>query len=156
MARKILLKTAAYFLGATALVVAGIPFGLYWMGLSNIEGRPEPRTHTGNVVADSELLKRNLGTHDPIVIDALNPWTFLGEAFYRMPDLRSEHGRSLRAVGIVVLNYNSSHLRDHRMIWWHLSEMSLTIWVTRHWTTDEIITAAADLARSRPNPSRHN
>jgi hypothetical protein len=58
--------------------------------------------------------------------------------------------------GQPLSNYNRSHLRDHRMIWGHLSEMSLTIWVTRHWTTDAIVTAAAALARSRPNPSFHN
>jgi hypothetical protein len=154
MARKFQPKGAAFFLGAVALLIAGVPLGLYWVGLSNIEGRAEPPTQTSNVVADSELLKRDLGTHDPIVIETANPWTLLGGMFFGRQDLRSEHGRSLRAVGIIVVNYNSIHLRDRRKLWWHLSEMSLTIWVTRHWATDEIITAAANLVRSRPNPVR--
>jgi hypothetical protein len=91
----------------------------------------------------------------PITIDALNPWTFFVDAFRVVPMFPSQRARSVRAVGIIVVNYNSNHLRNHRMIWWHLAEMSLTIWVTRHWTTDEIVTAAAALARSRPNPSTH-
>jgi hypothetical protein len=156
MARTFLLKTAAVLLGAAALLATGIPLGLYWLGLSNIEGRPEPPTQTSNVIADSALLQRDLRMQGPIVIDALNPWTFIVDTFHEAQRLPSEHARSVRAVGIIVVNYNSSHLRDRRMIWWHLSEMSLTIWVTRHWTTDEIITAAAALARSRPNPSVHN
>jgi hypothetical protein len=154
MARKPLLKASAFLLGAVALVAACIPLGLYFLGLANIEGRPTPPTQTNNVVADQELLKQNLGTRDPIVIEAANPWTFLCSMFFGKQDLRSEHGRSLRAVGIIAITYNSSHLRVHGKIWWHLSEMSLTIWVTRHWSTDEIITAAANLARSRPNRVR--
>jgi hypothetical protein len=35
------------------------------------------------------------------------------------------------------------------MIWWHLSGAALTIWVTRNWTTDQIVTAAAAIAGSR-------
>jgi hypothetical protein len=153
MARKLLFKAVTVLLGVTALVVAGIPICLYWLGLSNIEGRPEPPPQTSDLVADGELLQRDLGTRDPIVIEPLNPWTFLVSTVYQSPNLRSEHGRSLRAVGIIAMNYNSNHIRDHRMIWWHLSEISLTIWLTRHWTTDEIITAAAALARMHPNPS---
>jgi hypothetical protein len=151
MARSFLLKIAVVLLGAGALLAAGIPLGLYWLGLSNIEGRPEPPTQTSNVIADSALLQRDLRTQGPIVIDAQNPWTCFIDALHAAPRFPSDHARSLRAVGIIVVNYNGSHLRDHRTIWWHLSEMSLTIWVTRHWTTDEIVTAAAALARSRPN-----
>ena len=156
MARTFLLKIAVALMGATALLAAGMPLGLYWLGLSNIEGRPVPPSQTSNVIADDALLQRDLRTQGPIVIDALNPWTFIIDAFHDAPRFPSERARSMRAVGIVVGNYNSSHLKVHRMIWWHLSDMSLTIWVTRHWTKDEIVTAAAALARSRPNPSFRN
>jgi hypothetical protein len=91
-----------------------------------------------------------------IAVALLGPWTFVIDTFHGESGLLSEQPRSMRAVGIIVGNYNSGHLRDHRMIWWHLSEMSLTIWVTRHWTTDQIVTAAASLARSRPNPTFRN
>jgi hypothetical protein len=156
MARRFLLRIAVALLGVAALLAAGMPLGLYWLGLSNIEGRPEPPTQTSNVIADSALLQRDLRAQGPIVIDALNPWTFVIDTFHEESGLPSEQPRSMRAVGIIVGNYNSSHLRDHRMIWWHLSEMSLTIWVTRHWTSDQIVTAAASLARSRPNPTFRN
>jgi hypothetical protein len=156
MTRTLLLRTAAVILGVTTLLASSIPLGLYWLGLSNIEGRPERPTATSNVIADSALLQQDLRTQGPIVIVALNPWTFIFDTIHEAQTFSAEHARSLRAVGIIVVNYNSNHIRDHRMIWWHLSEMSLTIWVTRHWTTDEIITAAAALARSRPNPPTHN
>ena len=156
MARTFLPKIAVVLLGAVALLAAGIPLGLYWLGLSNIEGRPEPPTQTSHVIADNQVLQRELRMQGPIVIDALNPWLFIVDALREAPRIPSEHARSMRAVGIIVGNYNSSHLRNHRMIWWHVSDMSLTIWVTRHWTTDEIVTAAAALSRSRPYPDFHN
>ena len=37
-----------------------------------------------------------------------------------------------------------------KMSYWHLSGAALTIWVSRNWTTDQIVTAAAAIARSWP------
>jgi hypothetical protein len=78
----LLLRTAAVILGVTALLASGIPVGLYWLGLSNIEGRPERPTQTSNVVADSTLLQQDLGTQGPIVVVALNPWTFIFDTIH--------------------------------------------------------------------------
>jgi hypothetical protein len=113
MARTFLLKIAVALVGVAALLAAGIPLGLYWLGLSNIEGRPEPPTQTSNVIADSVLLQRDLRTQGPIVIGALNPRTFIIDAFHYAPGFPSQLARSMRAVGMVVGNYNSSHLGDH-------------------------------------------
>jgi hypothetical protein len=68
MSRTLLLRTAAVILGVTALLASCIPLGLYWLGLSNIEGRPEQPTQTSNVIADSALLQQDLRTQGPIVI----------------------------------------------------------------------------------------
>jgi hypothetical protein len=151
MIRKGLGKIVFALLGATTVLAAIAPLGLYWLGLSNIEGRPEPPSNVGNVAADSALLQEDLRMHDPIVVEVLNPWSFFLATFQF-----HEKARSNRAVGIIAGYYNSGHLKSHRMLWWSLSEASLMIWVTRHWTADEIVTAAAALARSRPNPSIQN
>jgi hypothetical protein len=141
-------KVAVVLLVATALLAAVVPLGLYWLGLSNIEGRPEPPRILSNVTADRALLQQDLRMREPIVVEVLNPWSFFWTSFQL-----DEKSRSDRAAGMVAGYYNSDHLKSHRMLWWHLSEASLMIWVTRHWTADEIITAAASLARAQPNPS---
>jgi hypothetical protein len=60
MTRILLLRAAAVILGGTALLASGIPLGLYWLGLSNVEGRPERPTQTSNVIADSAPLEIEL------------------------------------------------------------------------------------------------
>jgi hypothetical protein len=75
------------------------------------------------------------------------------EYLFAMGASDAEHERSMRAVALVAMRYNSAHHRNNRMIWWHLSEMSLTLWLTRNWTTDEIVTAAAAIPRSGPRQS---
>jgi hypothetical protein len=62
----------------------------------------------------------------------------------------------MRAVALVAMRYKRAHLRNHPMIAWHLSEMSLTLWLTRNWTTGEIVTAAATIPRSGPRQSLPN
>jgi hypothetical protein len=113
MTRSFLLKIAVVLLGAGALLAVGIPLGLYWLGLSNIEGRPEPPMQTSNVIADSAQLQRDLRTQKPVVIDAPNPWTFFVGAIQVDPKFSSEHARSLRAVGMIVNHYNSA--RGHEI-----------------------------------------
>jgi len=113
-------------------------------------GSMEPARDLGNVTADRALVRRDLRMQEPIVVEVLNPWS----AFWTSFQL-DEPSRSDRAAGMVAGYYDSDHLKSHRMLWWHLSDASLTIWVTRHWTTDEIITGAAALARAQPNSSAH-
>jgi hypothetical protein len=141
---RIPLRKAVTSLSVIAFLAFGIPFGLYGLGLSNIEGRPTRPIQTKDVAADTALLQRTMRSEAPVAVRVLNPWTFAGE-------LRNAKGRTLdngsRAVWIVVGHYNAGHLKNHRMIWWHLSGAALTIWVTRNWTREEIVTAAAAIVR---------
>lgn len=45
----------------------------------------------------------------------------------------------------------SAHLLIHRrstgMSWWHLSGAALTIWVTRNWSTEQILSQASVVMR---------
>jgi hypothetical protein len=149
MIGRFLRKFVIFVLILAAMLAVAVPPGLYWLGLNNIDGRPTPPNRLADLGADSLLLQRNLRMQGPIVIHALNPWTFFRETLFEI-GMRSPsaHERSMRAVAIIAMRYNSTHLRNHQMIWWHLSEMSMTIWLTRNWTTAEIVTAAAAIPRS--------
>jgi len=64
---------------------------------SNIEGRAEPLNRgrkKNNVIADRALLQRDLRTQGPIVIDAINPWTFVSMRFTKLQGFhRSKRGQ---------------------------------------------------------------
>jgi hypothetical protein len=147
MSRSLPFKVATWLLCGGALTVVVVPLGLYWFGLSNIDGRPVPSARTDNLAADTALLRQDFRNHLPIVVHVLNPWAFIGQ-------LRAEKAATpdngVHAVWSIVRNYNGGHLRNHKMIWWHISGAALTIWVTRNWTSDEVVSAAAAIVRSYP------
>jgi hypothetical protein len=144
--RTVLRKIIVALVSSVVLLAVGLPLSLYWMGLGNIEGRPQPIAST-DIVADTTLLQQKFRSPSPIVVQVLNPWTFLG-SLRASAVIERDAGAS--AVWVVVRSYNSTHLRKRKMTWWHLSGAALTIWVTRHWTPDQIVASAAAIARSWP------
>jgi hypothetical protein len=152
MIRTVLSKVAiAFVCGAGTLVIA-VPLGLYVLGLSNIEGRPEPPTDTNHVAAHTALLQQTFRSPSPVVTHVLNPWTYAATLLTEDPkDLRADNGSS--AVWLIARDYNYNHLKNRKMSYWHLSGAALTIWVSRNWTTAQVVTAAAAIARSRPKQS---
>jgi hypothetical protein len=129
---------------AVVMLAVGLPLSLYWSGLANIEGRPQPTT-SKDIAADRTILQEKFGSSAPIVVPVLNPWTFVWSlCSVAVPDVGAS------ALWVVVRNYNYTHLRKRRMSWWHLSGAALTIWVSRHWTPDQVVASAAAIARSWP------
>lgn len=145
--RSTLRKFVVAIICAAVVIVIGLPLCLYWSGLANIDGRPSPDT-SGDLAADTALLQQKFRSSAPIVVEVLNPWTFL-VSLRRSAVKERDVGAS--AVWVIVRSYNSTHLSRRRMIWWHLSGAALTIWVTRHWTPDQIVASAAAIARSWPS-----
>lgn len=77
MLRRIPRKIIVALFCAVVLLAVGLPMSLYWTGLNNIEGRPQPIAST-DIAADTALLQQTFRSPSPIVVEALNPWTFLG------------------------------------------------------------------------------
>lgn len=147
MDRSSLRKITIAALTAAALLALGVPLGLYGLGLANIEGRPEVPTRTNDIEADAALLHQTFRSQAPVAVRSLNPWTYAETLLTATgKDLQLDIGS--RAVWTIVSNYNRNHLKYRKMIWWHLSGTSLMIWVSRHWTTEEIVTEAAAIVRS--------
>jgi hypothetical protein len=150
MIRTALSKIAIAVVCGAAILAVGVPLGLYVLGLSNIEGRPNPPTDTDHIAPDTVLLQQTFRSTAPVVVHALNPWTYAVTVLTEGPkDLRADTGSS--AVWLIARDYNYKHLKNRKMSYWHLSGAALTIWVSRNWTTDQIVTAAAAIARSWPN-----
>jgi hypothetical protein len=149
MARSIVRKILIGSLLSTLVIVISLPIGLYEIGLMNIDGRPAPPIQTSNAASDGAFLQQAFRKPEPLAIRVLNPWSYAA-GFLTNDDPGSDDGSI--AAWVIARDYNESHLRNRRMTFWHLSGAALTIWVSRHWTAEQIVSAAAAITRARPNP----
>jgi hypothetical protein len=127
------------------------PWGLYYLGLSNIEGRPIPPIGIPISEEDDALLQRAFKIHSRVSVEPLSPWGYLAVL---AKDDREVMGSNGDAAWLVARNFNASHLARQGSAWWHLSGAALTIWLTRHWTPDQVLQAAATLAGREPPTTR--
>jgi len=128
---RVLAKTLALAAVAAILLVVLVPPALYRIGLANVQGRPQPPQPT-DVHSDDYHFIANLKFPHRVVLRKLNPWTYPFLAETEDP-----------AIWIVAEAYNIGHLKRREAIWWHLSGASLMIWISRNWSQDQIVTAAA-------------
>jgi hypothetical protein len=147
-----LLAVAMSITAVLIVLIALAPLGLYALGLSNVDGRPSPPSSSHPTLADQALLARTFRTWQPITVERLTPWAYV--TFILEDPNQTAAAGGVDAAWIVARHYNAHHLKKRSSTWWHLSGAALTIWITRHWTSDEVIRAAAELVRqsdaSRP------
>ena len=77
----------------------------------------------------------------PVVprIAAINPYSFAVTLFVKKdPGVDPEQ----LIIWRLAAGYLMNHQRQKGMGWWHLSGAALTIWLSRHWTQEEILSAA--------------
>ena len=132
-------------LSVTGLIGVG-PLVLYGMGLLNIEGRPTAPSTTNVEAKDEASLRCELKGDQDLSVPRLNPYNYLLKGYDTNPDRRST---GLSAVWVVARDYNQSHLKNRRAIYWHLSGASLSIWITRNWSDKEILSSARSILRTR-------
>ena len=140
----------------TALIAVMMgPLLLYAIGLAKIDGRPSHASHPTVAPEDVEALFRTLRISQPITIDRLSPYSYIWAVVRR--DERA-FGQGVRFTLPIVRSHNADHLADRSMGAWHLSGAALTIWLTRNWTTNEIIAKAIELekatAKAKEAPTR--
>jgi hypothetical protein len=132
-------------------VLAGVaflaPWGLYALGLSNVEGRPNAQSVSPLTSEDDALLRRQLKAPQGLSVMPLSPGGYLITLITSGPRRTSAEEGGTFAAWIVARHYNATHLKSHRMIWWHLSGAALTIWITRNWTPDQVLSGAAEIVR---------
>lgn len=133
--RRLIVVTACAML---ALLLA-LPLVLYWKGLNDIDGRP-PKPQQLASLEQQALVWRRAGGQGKRNIEPLNPYSYIVRIF-------SDSACLARPEERLAWSFASTYLRAHRrhagMSAWHLSGAALTIWLTRNWTTEEILSAAA-------------
>lgn len=139
---KLLVRGVLGLVLATGLLAVTGPLALYWLGLSAIDTLPEPPVAIASVEQQAGVWMRERGQGAPSV-KRLSPHSYL---------LAWRSATPLDPGALVAWRVASHHLLAHRrstgMFWWHLSGAALTIWITRNWSTEQIMSQAS-LLRSR-------
>jgi hypothetical protein len=131
---------------ASVVLLLGSPVALYWLGLSAIEGRPTKPTQIASVEQQSLVWKRAHGEGEPRV-EADNPYAYLASI---LSSQRQRTPPGQLVTWWVASDYLAKQEGHKGMGWWHLSGAALSIWLSRNWTSEEILSAAA---RSRQSAS---
>ncbi|MFZ6875054.1 hypothetical protein ACO0LF_23570 [Undibacterium sp. Di27W] len=127
------------------MLVCG-PWLLYAYGLSNIVGRPEPAKIAVLSPENKALIWKEMQEHGAIQVEVLTPY----DIYSLLLDKPYSVGSNL--AWYVARNYNYDHLQDRRMVNWHISGEALTVWLTRHWSSDELLAKALEIRQSRVKP----
>jgi hypothetical protein len=139
-------RRLGYLVFCAALLVLAAPLVLYALGLRGVHGVPaKPQILA---TPEQQVLAWKLARGKGVPhIDASSPYSIT---------LGLLSGKSTRDdAGLVVAwwvarDYLFAHRRHQGMSWWHLSGAALTIWLSRNWSTEELLTKGFELSQ----PSR--
>ena len=69
----------------------------------------------------------------------LNPWSVA------LSIVAGKELNGARSVSLVAQNYSRTHIKANRMRYWHLSSAAMSIWVSRHWSEEEVLSEVYEL-----------
>lgn len=133
--RKILLYPILLLM---ALLIS-LPLCLYGIGLYGVEGRPIVPliSATGS---EKEKVKLFLRVKEEVKVIPINPYEY---TFKILSGGNFDSG--IAAAWVVSANHNLGHLKYKGNRWWQLSGAALTIWVSRNWTTDQVMSKIVEI-----------
>ena len=125
---------------------AGLPMGAYWLGLDNTVRRPTaPRPVTVAKTSATEVWKLRKETF-PIALRPITPWHFYELLWCSRDDDTLEdfltcEGKypGLRASAYVAKAYLKDNVKQDGVVWRYLSRTALAIWLSRNWSTRELV-----------------
>jgi len=123
---------------SVALACATGPWLLYGLGLEGVAGKPALPTRVATSVEQAAVWHSAQGVGEPVVA-RLNPYTYLAEAAASGP-----HKAGVLVAWQVASEYVQENRRYKGMHWWHLSGAALTIWLTRNWSVEQILSKRAE------------
>lgn len=132
---KLFIRLTLGFIAMLVMVAVTGPWALYWIGLNAIDSMPSPPSALATTQQQAVAWKRVGGQGEPSIA-VLNPYTYI--LTLKRP---SPSHPGVLAAWLVARKHLLVHRRHLGMGWWHLSGAALTIWITRHWSSEQILTA---------------
>lgn len=136
---------AAALLALVACLLA--PWGAYEIALARLPELPV-RPQLLATQQQQDEIWRKAGGEGPLVVEPTQPYAFVVALMARD---RVRPGEELAYW--VARDHLRSLPREGGMLGWHLSNAALTVWLTRHWSPQELASAAYAVAgRSGQRP----
>jgi hypothetical protein len=111
-----------------------LPGVLYVLAVLRVDGQPKPADPSAYDPKTLMLAWTRCGETSSFSIQPLNPWIIAGRFIFG--DARSQRPGELAAWQIARA-HNVAHQVGSNF-WWHLSGASLTVWITRQWSAEQI------------------
>lgn len=119
------------------------PWVLYGVGLHAAGGRPEPPARIAPVGEQLAFWEKERGVGEPRITPR-NPFTYRAALADPGPERPG-----LKAAFSIASHHLRENARYQGRYWWHLSSSALTIWLTRNWSIEEILSKAVELRDAR-------
>lgn len=132
------LLSVLLFLFSVAMLLLASPYVLYRLGLSGVEGFPQKPVLAASREQQARVWSEARGVGTPHVT-ATNPYLYAARLVFT-PGAATRPGELI--AWQVASRYLMMHRRYRGTAWWHLSGAALTIWLSRNWTEEEILSAA--------------
>lgn len=124
------------------------PWLAYEIALARLPALPERPQQLATPQQQDEVW-RQAGGEGPLAVAPVNPYGFLIALMARD---RVRPGEELAYW--VARDHLLAQPREGGMLGWHLSNAALTVWLTRHWSSQELATAACAVAAKRRSGQR--
>jgi hypothetical protein len=135
---------------------AVVPGAAYWLGMKNMDAKPVPPQDKFFTEAQAKEVWVERNEYPPIYMQAITPWHFYHLIWCSRNDAEIEDFLScgdeypgLQAAAYIAKRHLVDHAEKRGLLWRYMSRTALAIWITRHWSEDEVI---AELLRIRTLP----
>ena len=124
---------------AGGVLVAASPCIIYWAVLATLPGYPEaPQPLASTGPAELDIWAEYSG-HSQFGLKPVNPVQYVWLLMTcENVDVCLDEYPGLRVAGRVAQAYLSRQ-EPTRAIWWHLRSAALGIWLTRHWSAEQLL-----------------
>jgi len=122
----------------STLLVLLSPWLLYELGLSRFDRLPQRPAQLATAEDQAQAWARARGTGLP-KIEPMSPYSFVFNFFARDPAYNTTPSESIAHLAASDYALQQKPTMGNA----HLERVALAIWLTRHWTTEELLTAAA-------------
>lgn len=140
MTRRLIYFVAFAFVSLAAAVLS-LPWFLYWIGLSNLTRWPIKSSLPISSISERTEVLAYL--RDKSSFQSLSPWSVTACLIFA--DTCREAPSGEKVAWFIARNNNAEGLQNRKFLMWHVSGASLTIWLTRNWTEEEMLAKARDL-----------
>lgn len=124
------------------LLLLLLPWGAYWIGMSNLDEFPLPPSQISITEVEKRNLWNQLREKGAINIQKQTPYE-IAFSFFSGGEREMTNGKYVTSY--IAKNFAREHLKDKRNFYAQLTIASLTVWITRNWTADQILQRANEL-----------